>query len=78
MPIVLGVLALGACDRAGASSTLTVFNAAALGPPLRDALTAFVRSHPRVVIAQENAPSVEVVRKMTELGQTPDILAVAD
>jgi molybdate/tungstate transport system substrate-binding protein len=76
--VALVVTVLGACDRAAAPPTLTVFNAAALGPPLRDALTAFAGSPPRAVIAQESAPSLEVVRKLTELGQTPDILAVAD
>ncbi len=69
---------LPACERASSTPTLTVFNAAALGPPLRDALTEFAGRPPRVVIAQENAPSLEAVRKMTELGHTPDILAVAD
>ena len=72
-----GLFAL-ACERGANKPTLTVFNAAALGPPLRDALTAFAGSPQRFVIAQESAPSIEVVRKMTELGQTPDILAVAD
>lgn len=61
-----------------ASTTLTVYNAAALGPPLRDALVAFGGTPARSTFAQENAPSLEVVRKLTELGQVPDVLAVAD
>ncbi len=68
--------ALSACERA--QPTLAVFNAAALGPPLRDALSAFAGEPVRLRIAQENAPSLEAVRKMTELGQTPDVLAIAD
>lgn len=73
------MLSAGACGSAAHEvPTLKVFNAAALGPPLREALRTFadIRHHAR--IAQENAPSLEVVRKMTELGQVPDILAVAD
>lgn len=58
--------------------TLTVFNAAALGPPFAEALRAFAGTPPAVVVAQENAPSLEVVRKVTELGVIPDVLAVAD
>lgn len=58
--------------------TLTVFNAAALGPPFRDALAAFAGAPPKFTAAQENAPSLEVVRKVSELGVIPDILAVAD
>lgn len=68
----------GACKRAEPVPQLTVFNAAALGPPLRDALQEFVGRPPRIAVAQENAPSLEVVRKLTDLGQVPDILAVAD
>jgi len=71
-------LAAGACGTAHEIPTLTIFNAAALGPPLREALNAFVESRQRIHVAQENAPSLEVVRKLTELGQVPDILAVAD
>jgi len=68
----------GATDGGDESTTLSVFNAAALGPPLRDALVAFGGTPARTTFAQENAPSLEVVRKMTELGQVPDLLAVAD
>lgn len=69
-------LALSACG--APAPTLTVFNAAALGPPFAEALRAFGGTPPSVTIAQENAPSLEVVRKVTELGVIPDVLAVAD
>jgi molybdate/tungstate transport system substrate-binding protein len=72
----VALLALGACGKP--LPTLTVFNAAALGPPFREALRAFAGSPPSVNTAQENAPSLEVVRKVTELGVVPDVLAVAD
>lgn len=70
------LLALSACGKP--VPTLTVFNAAALGPPFSEALRAFAGSPPSVVTAQENAPSLEVVRKVTELGVIPDVIAVAD
>lgn len=74
---VLSLMGFGlAC--APARPSLTVYNAAALGPPLRDALHAFAGTPARFVIARENAPSLEVVRKLTELGVVPDVLAVAD
>lgn len=75
---LLALVAIAACNGERSSPTLTVFNAAALGPPLRDALMSFAGTPPRVRVAQENAPSLEVVRKLTELGQVPEILAVAD
>ena len=78
-PVALLLVALvSACEQTAPVPRLTVFNAAALGRPLRDALHEFAGDPPRLVIAQENAPSLEVVRKLTELGQVPDILAVAD
>ena len=66
------------CACSAPAPTLTVFNAAALGPPFAEALRAFAGTPPSVVVAQENAPSLEVVRKVTELGVIPDVLAVAD
>lgn len=56
---------------------LTVYNAAALGPPFRDALVAFADGVQPIGL-QESAPSLDVLRKMTELGHNPDVLAVAD
>jgi molybdate/tungstate transport system substrate-binding protein len=65
-------------ERTEAEPSLTVFNAAALGPPFRDLLAAFASTTGPLRTQQENAPSLEVIRKLTELGQVPDILAVAD
>jgi molybdate/tungstate transport system substrate-binding protein len=57
---------------------LVVFNAAALGPSFR-ALGLELKAQAALPgVAQENAPSLEVVRKLTELGKIPDVLAVAD
>ena len=65
-------------DKAPPATTLSVFNAAALGPPFRDVLASFVSQHPGLTPDQLNAPSLEVVRMVTELGRVPDVLAVAD
>lgn len=61
-----------------AQEPLRVFNAAALGPPFREILErmAGTRRIPR--FDHQNAPSLEAVRKLTELGDIPDVLAVAD
>jgi molybdate/tungstate transport system substrate-binding protein len=57
---------------------LTIFNAAALGPPFR-ALLADLRAQGTIAEAdQQNSPSLEAVRKLTDLGKVPDLLAVAD
>ncbi|MCC6317520.1 MAG: extracellular solute-binding protein [Gemmatimonadaceae bacterium] len=71
---------LSACDRQRTAEpqALSVFNAAALGPPFRDLIAAFAAQNPGLVHDQLNAPSLEAVRMMTELGRVPDVLAVAD
>ena len=68
--------AMMACE--SASPPLTVTNAAALGPAFRALGDEMVRSRAIPAFAQENAPSLEVIRSMTELGKVPDVLAVAD
>jgi molybdate/tungstate transport system substrate-binding protein len=55
-----------------------VFNAGSLAHPFRELLGAFVRLHPGVRPMQESSGSLEAARKLTELGKTPDVLAVAD
>lgn len=57
---------------------LVVFNAGSLGLPFRNLLQAFKKANPGVKTAQESAGSLESARKITELGKTPDVLAVAD
>jgi molybdate/tungstate transport system substrate-binding protein len=57
---------------------LVVFNAGSLGLPFRNLLKAFKKANPEVRTSQESAGSLESARKVTELGKTPDILAVAD
>lgn len=58
--------------------SLVVFNAGSLGLPFRNLLQAFRKANPGVRTAQESSGSLEAARKLTELGKTPDILAVAD
>ena len=62
---------------ARASGPLTVFNAGSLARPLRAALDSFARNE-RVQIEQESAGSLEIARKVTELGRVPDVIALAD
>jgi molybdate/tungstate transport system substrate-binding protein len=60
------------------SGPLVVFNAGSLARPFSELLRAFKSKNPEVVPAQENSGSLEAVRKLTELGKIPDVLAVAD
>jgi len=73
--VLLGLVALTACGR-GDDRQLIIFNAAALAPPFKVLGDSLAGADGRIV--QENSPSLEAVRKLTALGKTPDILAVAD
>lgn len=66
----------GAAD-SGAAKTLVAFNAGSLSRPLRAALDSFAVGQ-GITVLQESAGSLETARKLTELGKTPDILALAD
>jgi molybdate/tungstate transport system substrate-binding protein len=68
-----------ACGRDVATSEqpFVVYNAASLTRPMRAVLDSFVvRTGSRYV--QESASSLELVRRLTELQSTPDVLALAD
>jgi molybdate/tungstate transport system substrate-binding protein len=88
-PYATMALALAACSRdagrrtdARPSSrvdTLVVFNAASIARPMRAVLDSFAaRNGGRVVVVQESQASLEIARRMTDLGQTPDVVALAD
>jgi molybdate/tungstate transport system substrate-binding protein len=78
MNIVTALVAT-ACAVPDASSerVLVVFNAGSLARPLRAALDTFSTRN-GVRVEQENAGSIESARKLTELGRTPDVIALAD
>jgi len=60
-----------------AARRLVAFNAGSLARPLRAALDSF-GAHEQVEVLQENAGSLETARKLTELGNIPDVIALAD
>ena len=60
-----------------ASTTLVVFNAGSLALPIRVAFDSFAAGR-GISLQQESAGSLETARKVTELGKTPDIIALAD
>ena len=57
--------------------TLVVFTAASLAVPIRAALDSFAR-RTGAVVQQENGASLELARRITELGRVPDVIALAD
>jgi molybdate/tungstate transport system substrate-binding protein len=76
--MVLALAGNAAAAQDAPSGQLVVFNAGSLAKPFSDLLRTFRAKYPEVVPAQENSGSLEAARKMTDLGKTPDVIAVAD
>ncbi|NUP69719.1 MAG: extracellular solute-binding protein [Gemmatimonadaceae bacterium] len=77
--VAAGLCIVEACrrDAAPAEQPFVVYNAASLTRPMRAVLDSFaLRTGTRY--AQESASSLELVRRLTELRSTPDVLALAD
>jgi len=60
------------------AGTLVVFNAGSLAHPIRRLFEAFTARYPRVRPQAETSGSIDVARKLTELGKIPDVVATAD
>lgn len=77
--VVVGLWLAAGCGRDARTddSPLVVYNAASITRPMRAVLDSFaLRTGTRYV--QESASSLELVRRLTELQSTPDVLALAD
>ena len=66
-----------AAATASRADTVLVFTAASLAVPIRAALDSFAR-RTGAVVQQENGASLELARRITELGRVPDVIALAD
>ncbi len=75
---LLGIPGTASAQAPSLTGELVVFNAGSLGLPFRNLLKAFKQAYPGVRTSQESSGSLEAARKITELGKTPDVLAVAD
>ena len=64
-------------ETAPRADTVVVFTAASLAVPIRAALDSFARQT-GAVVQQENGASLELARRITELGRVPDVIALAD
>ncbi|MDD3870542.1 MAG: extracellular solute-binding protein [Bacteroidales bacterium] len=78
--ILLGVWNPFDSSQAGAKSdqTLTIYHAGSLSVPMRELTDAFKQENPGVTFRMEAAGSIHCIRKITELNQPCDVLAVAD
>ena len=77
---LVGLLLVACVSRANAagSSVLTVYGAGTLAVPFRQLDALFEQQHPGVTVQPEFGGSVMLARKITDLHQRADVLAVAD
>jgi molybdate/tungstate transport system substrate-binding protein len=75
---VLAMLATAGAAPAAAPVTLTVFGAGTLAVPFRAIAAAFERQHAGVTVQAQFGGSVMMARRVTDLHQPADIVAVAD
>ncbi|MGH7531795.1 MAG: extracellular solute-binding protein [Gemmatimonadales bacterium] len=66
------------CAQALSAQSLSLFTAGSLARPFRQLLDSFALIHPGLAPVQTNAGSVELARRIVDLGQVPDIYASAD
>lgn len=69
--------AAGSNQTSSAEETLTVFAAGSLARPMRAALDSFA-ARTGTTCALESAGSLELARRLTDLGKTADVMALAD
>jgi len=75
--IAVATLLTGCVGRHGNAPGLIAFGPDALAAALHTALDTFAATN-AVSVAQENGGSLTAVRKLTELGRAPDVVALAD
>ena len=76
--VVAGLPSCRSRQKAGNSQILNIIHAGSLAVPMKNLADAFRLENPGIEIRMEPAGSIQCIRKITELGQTCDVLAVAD
>ncbi|MDI9610035.1 MAG: tungstate ABC transporter substrate-binding protein WtpA [Archaeoglobales archaeon] len=75
--LILFLLSLGLLFQNREQEKLIIYHAGSLSVPIAEIAERFKRSH-KVEIQAEASGSIEVIRKIVELGKKPDLIAVAD
>lgn len=75
---IAAMLVASAAARAAGPVTLNVLGAGTLAVPFRQAAAAFEHAHPSVTVHAQFGGSVMMARRVTDLHQPADVLAVAD
>ncbi|HVB15305.1 MAG TPA: extracellular solute-binding protein, partial [Stellaceae bacterium] len=79
MTVLAGVIAIGCCACAtAAAATLTIYAAGTLAGPFREVDALFEKAYPGITVEPRFGGSVMMTKRITELHQRADILAVAD
>lgn len=76
--IALSTMFLGCLGGGDDSQVLYIYHAGSLSVPFNELETLFEEQYPNVDVRRESGGSVATVRKVTDQGKEPDIVAVAD
>lgn len=76
--VIAAMLATAGAARAAEPVTLDVLGAGTLAVPFRAIAAAFEKQHPEVIVHAQFGGSVMLARRITDLHQPADVLAVAD
>ncbi len=76
--VFLIITSLSGCITFEKEEALNVYHAGSLSGPFRELGVTFEEKHSEVEVRREPAGSVETVRKITDQGQEPDVVGVAD
>lgn len=76
--LVGGLLLAGCSDKASSPTTLKVIAAGSLLIPFAEAEQEFEAEHPGLDVQIEGHGSIQVIRQVTDLHRTADVIAVAD
>jgi molybdate/tungstate transport system substrate-binding protein len=76
--VVLGAVATAGCSHPSRDSTLSLVDADSLIIPFGDLAQAYQRAHPGVQVTTESHGSIQVIRQVTDLGRSFDVLTSAD
>jgi molybdate/tungstate transport system substrate-binding protein len=76
--LLLGVVAIGACSSSSSGSSVSLVDADSLIIPFGQLAQAYQAAHPGVRVTTESHGSIQVIRQVTDLGRSFDVLTSAD
>lgn len=78
MVFIVTLMSIGMAGCLGGEEKLYIYHAGSLSVPFEELEERFEEAHPGIDVMRESGGSVATVRKVTDYGKEPDVVAVAD